>query len=54
MSHVTLIHRLKRLEEAVKIYTDALQVNPYFLEAYLGRASALMDYGHVITTTLAR
>ncbi|XP_071844864.1 uncharacterized protein [Apostichopus japonicus] len=47
-------HKLNRLEEAVKIYTEALQVNPYFLEAYLGRASALMDYGHMVTITLAR
>ncbi|XP_078000685.1 tetratricopeptide repeat protein 6-like, partial [Glandiceps talaboti] len=47
-------HKLNRLEEAVKTYTGALQVDKYFLDALIGRGNAFMDYGHDIANTAAR
>ncbi|XP_071495128.1 uncharacterized protein [Diadema antillarum] len=47
-------HKLNRLEDAVAIYSSALEVNPFFIDAYLGRGNAFMDYGHRETTLLAR
>uniref|UniRef100_A0AAY3ZWU0 Tetratricopeptide repeat domain 6 n=1 Tax=Denticeps clupeoides TaxID=299321 RepID=A0AAY3ZWU0_9TELE len=34
------------LQESVKAYTQAMRFHPFFLEAYVGRGNALMDYGH--------
>ncbi|XP_028830222.1 uncharacterized protein ttc6 isoform X3 [Denticeps clupeoides] len=39
-------HRLGQLQESVKAYTQAMRFHPFFLEAYVGRGNALMDYGH--------
>ena len=46
--------RLNRLQESVNSYTEALQFDPFFKEAYIGRGNALMDYGHSVATRDAR
>ncbi|XP_068717425.1 uncharacterized protein [Montipora capricornis] len=47
-------HRLKRLQESVSSYNDALRIDPFFVEAYNGRGNALMDFGHDDGTVLGR
>ncbi|KAJ8391421.1 hypothetical protein AAFF_G00090510 [Aldrovandia affinis] len=39
-------HRLGQLQQATEAYTQAIQLNPFYLDAYVGRGNALMDYGH--------
>ncbi len=46
--------RLNRLEDAVTVFTSALEVDIFFLDAYIGRGNAFMDYGHEITNQMAR
>ncbi|XP_064192367.1 uncharacterized protein ttc6 isoform X1 [Anguilla rostrata] len=41
-----LHHRLGQLQESTEAYTQALRLNPFFLDAYVGRGNASMDYGH--------
>uniref|UniRef100_G1T9J7 Tetratricopeptide repeat domain 6 n=2 Tax=Oryctolagus cuniculus TaxID=9986 RepID=G1T9J7_RABIT len=38
-------HRIEEFEEAVNFFTQALKINPRFLDAYLGRGSSYMEYG---------
>jgi cytochrome c-type biogenesis protein CcmH/NrfG len=46
--------RLNRLQDSVNSYTEALQFDPFFKEAYIGRGNTLMDYGHSTATRYAR
>ncbi|XP_036448519.1 uncharacterized protein ttc6 [Colossoma macropomum] len=39
-------HRLGQLQEAVEAYSEALRLNPFLLDAYVGRGDVFMDYGH--------
>ena len=48
------MYRLNRLEDSVHAYTEALQIDPFFKEAYIGRGNALMDYGHSAATRHGR
>ncbi|XP_061072795.1 tetratricopeptide repeat protein 6 isoform X1 [Conger conger] len=41
-----LHHRLGQLQESTEAYTQALRLKPFFLDAYLGRGCAFMNYGH--------
>ncbi|XP_022099054.1 uncharacterized protein LOC110983798 isoform X2 [Acanthaster planci] len=47
-------HKLNKLEDAVTVFTSALEVDMFFLDAYIGRGNAFMDYGHEITHQMAR
>ncbi|XP_030643573.1 uncharacterized protein ttc6 [Chanos chanos] len=47
-------HRLGQLEEAVKAYSQAIRLNPFFLDAYVGRGNVFMDYGHAQATKQAQ
>ncbi|XP_014672870.1 PREDICTED: uncharacterized protein LOC106813278 [Priapulus caudatus] len=38
-------HRLQQLQTAVLCFSDAAKLDKFMLEAYVGRANALMDYG---------
>uniref|UniRef100_A0AAY3ZXR1 Tetratricopeptide repeat domain 6 n=1 Tax=Denticeps clupeoides TaxID=299321 RepID=A0AAY3ZXR1_9TELE len=44
--YIFCLYRLGQLQESVKAYTQAMRFHPFFLEAYVGRGNALMDYGH--------
>ncbi|XP_066132819.1 tetratricopeptide repeat protein 6-like [Saccopteryx bilineata] len=39
-------HRNKEFEEAVDFFTWALNINPCFVDAYVGRGNSYMEYGH--------
>ncbi|KAM8780252.1 tetratricopeptide repeat protein 6 [Rhynchonycteris naso] len=39
-------HRNKEFEEAVDFFTQALTINPCFVDAYIGRGNSYMEYGH--------
>ncbi|XP_025023839.1 tetratricopeptide repeat protein 6 [Python bivittatus] len=39
-------HRLKKYEEAVESFSKVLQLDPFFLDAYIGRGNAYLEYGH--------
>ncbi|XP_059860639.1 tetratricopeptide repeat protein 6 [Delphinus delphis] len=39
-------HRNKEFEEAVNFFTWAVKIDPYFLDAYIGRGNSYMEYGH--------
>ncbi|XP_066525404.1 uncharacterized protein ttc6 isoform X2 [Hoplias malabaricus] len=39
-------HRLGQLQEAVEAYSEALRLNPFLSDAYVGRGTVFMDYGH--------
>jgi len=39
-------HRVRKLEQAVEEYTQALAVDPHYTEALLGRGNVYTDYGH--------
>ncbi|XP_012992794.3 uncharacterized protein ttc6 [Esox lucius] len=47
-------HRLGQLQESVEAFSQALQLSPFFLEAYVGRGNAYMDYDHAQATKLAQ
>ncbi|XP_038063059.1 uncharacterized protein LOC119733763 isoform X2 [Patiria miniata] len=47
-------HKLNKLEDAVTVFSSALKVDIFFLDAYIGRGNAFMDYGHEITHQMAR
>ncbi|XP_072039506.1 uncharacterized protein [Amphiura filiformis] len=47
-------HKLNQLEDSVLVFTRALENNPFFLDAYISRGNAFMDYGHQLTNLLAR
>lgn len=37
-------HRLEKLDEALECYTAALTLNPFFVEAVVGRGNVFMDF----------
>ncbi|XP_067099361.1 uncharacterized protein ttc6 [Osmerus mordax] len=39
-------HRQGQLQDSVKAFSHAMQLSPFFLDAYVGRGNAYMDYGH--------
>uniref|UniRef100_A0A3P8XAW7 Tetratricopeptide repeat domain 6 n=1 Tax=Esox lucius TaxID=8010 RepID=A0A3P8XAW7_ESOLU len=45
---------LGQLQESVEAFSQALQLSPFFLEAYVGRGNAYMDYDHAQATKLAQ
>uniref|UniRef100_A0A4W5M2Y3 Tetratricopeptide repeat domain 6 n=1 Tax=Hucho hucho TaxID=62062 RepID=A0A4W5M2Y3_9TELE len=47
-------HRLGQLQESVEAYSQAMQISPFFLDAYVGRGNAYMDYGHTQGTKQAQ
>ncbi|XP_076834866.1 uncharacterized protein ttc6 isoform X2 [Brachyhypopomus gauderio] len=47
-------HRLGQLPEAVNAHTQALRLNPFLLDAYMGRGNVFMDYGHTQATKQAQ
>ncbi|XP_064783069.1 uncharacterized protein ttc6 [Oncorhynchus masou masou] len=47
-------HRLGQLQESVEAYSQAMQISPFFLDAYVGRGNACMDYGHTQATKQAQ
>ena len=46
--------RLNRVQDSVNSYSEALKIDPFFKEAYIGRGNAFMDYGHDVATRYAR
>ena len=42
--HVPHIYRLGSLESAIEAYSLAIEEDPVFLEAYVGRGNVHMDY----------
>ena len=46
--------RLERLKEAVESFTKAIQLDQFFIDAFIGRGNAFMDYGHDIGLMYAR
>lgn len=36
--------RIEEFEEAVNFFTEALKINPHFLDAYIGRGNSYMEY----------
>ncbi|XP_035388505.1 uncharacterized protein ttc6 [Electrophorus electricus] len=47
-------HRLGQLQEAEEAHTEALRLNPFLLDAYVGRGNVFMDYGHIQATKQAQ
>ena len=45
---------MDRLEDSVHSYSEALKVDPFFIEAFIGRGNALMDFGHKTATRFGR
>ncbi|XP_070792017.1 tetratricopeptide repeat protein 6 [Pituophis catenifer annectens] len=39
-------HRLQKYEEAVESFSKVLKLNPFCLDAYIGRGNAYLEYGH--------
>ncbi|XP_070611382.1 tetratricopeptide repeat protein 6 isoform X2 [Erythrolamprus reginae] len=39
-------HRLQKYEEAVESFSKILKLNPFCLDAYIGRGNAYLEYGH--------
>ncbi|XP_045144046.1 tetratricopeptide repeat protein 6 [Echinops telfairi] len=37
-------HRIDEFEDAVNFFTNALKINPHFVDAYVGRGNAYMEY----------
>ncbi|XP_033621036.1 tetratricopeptide repeat protein 6 isoform X3 [Fukomys damarensis] len=42
-------HRIQEFKEAISFFTQALKINPLFLDAYIGRGNSYMGYGHEAT-----
>nr|XP_055028766.1 uncharacterized protein ttc6 isoform X2 [Misgurnus anguillicaudatus] len=40
-------HRLGRLKKAVDAYSNAIRLDPFLQDAYVGRGNVFMDYGHI-------
>ncbi|XP_074650504.1 uncharacterized protein LOC141905524 isoform X2 [Tubulanus polymorphus] len=38
-------HKLGRLEEAIRAFTKAIELEQFFLDAYMGRGNAFLDFG---------
>nr|KAF6488202.1 tetratricopeptide repeat domain 6 [Rousettus aegyptiacus] len=47
-------YRNKEFEEAVNFFTWAININPCFLDAYVGRGNSYMEYGHNEATKQAQ
>ncbi|XP_039712438.1 tetratricopeptide repeat protein 6-like [Pteropus medius] len=47
-------YRNKEFEEAVNFFTWAININPCFLDAYVGRGNSYMEYGHDEATKQAQ
>uniref|UniRef100_A0A5F8GNR0 Tetratricopeptide repeat domain 6 n=1 Tax=Monodelphis domestica TaxID=13616 RepID=A0A5F8GNR0_MONDO len=39
-------HRIGEYEEAVCSFTRVIELNPFFVDAYVGRGNSYMEYGH--------
>ncbi|XP_072485861.1 tetratricopeptide repeat protein 6 isoform X3 [Notamacropus eugenii] len=39
-------HRMGEFEEAVYSFTRVIELNPFFVDAYVGRGNSYMEYGH--------
>ncbi|XP_025057227.1 tetratricopeptide repeat protein 6 [Alligator sinensis] len=39
-------NRLQQFEEAVKSFTQVLKIDPFSVDAYVGRGNSYMEYGH--------
>ncbi|XP_063102830.1 tetratricopeptide repeat protein 6 isoform X1 [Cavia porcellus] len=48
LCHATAMchHRIQEFKEAISFFTQALSINPLFLDAYIGRGNSYMEYGH--------
>jgi len=40
------VTRLKQLKEAVAIFSESLAIDKFFMEAYVSRGNAFLDYGN--------
>ena len=40
------VFRQGQLQDSVEAFSHAMQLSPFFLDAYVGRGNAYMDYGH--------
>ncbi|XP_033044112.1 tetratricopeptide repeat protein 6-like [Trachypithecus francoisi] len=56
LCHATAMchHRINEFEEAVNFFTWALNINPCFLDAYVGRGNSYMECGHDEATKQAQ
>nr|XP_003408506.2 tetratricopeptide repeat protein 6 [Loxodonta africana] len=56
LCHATAMchHRIKEFEDAVNFFTWALKINSSFVDAYVGRGNAYMEYGHEEATRQAQ
>lgn len=47
---ITLLYmintRLRKLKEAVAIFSESLTIDKFFMEAYVSRGNAFLDYGN--------
>lgn len=41
-----VILRLRKLKEAVAIFSESLVIDKFFMEAYISRGNAFLDYGN--------
>ena len=51
---ILCVYRLGELERAVRSFTIALQLNPFFLDALISRGNVFMDFAHDIGLIYAR
>ena len=54
VSFCCILTRLDKLKESVQSFTRAVQLDHFFIDAYIGRGNAFMDYGHEIGHDYAR
>ncbi|XP_060031436.1 tetratricopeptide repeat protein 6 isoform X2 [Erinaceus europaeus] len=47
-------HRIREFEEAVSFFSQSLQINPWFLDAFTGRGNSYMEYHHDKATKQAQ
>lgn len=44
--NILIFFRIQEFKEAISFFTQALSINPLFLDAYIGRGNSYMEYGH--------
>uniref|UniRef100_A0A7N4UX02 Tetratricopeptide repeat domain 6 n=1 Tax=Sarcophilus harrisii TaxID=9305 RepID=A0A7N4UX02_SARHA len=47
-------HRMGEFEEAVCSFTRVIELNPFFVDAYVGRGNSYMEYGHEVADKQAQ